>query len=427
MECTLHNEWAYKSTEAGVAESYPSLESTPSHYNSRAIFLIDSMHYGAYPYSLAAAGPHQVHHDLADRQSPHTSGEEDDDKVKRPMNAFMVWSRKMRKKIADENPKMHNSEISKRLGTQWKALSDEEKRPYIEEAKKLREAHMKKHPNYKYKPKRKKQAPHGMNAIRRLMPMDTPHPYFGYPQRPATLAHLGNQVMPTRAAWNGQTSHYGLQTAGDYYYQNGQNYYYSSGAHPGGYGPRPSPAYTNTQWTGMTSVSTPYLQSNTTLPDYATAAGSNQQQLSPQQQPGCIINNSYPGNDSNCFSNSMPSVQTSPNPLVMSNVDTGIGSPEAINSPVESLTGTILGTCKVPDDCTSIHSNDSGAETDLRNMISTYLEETNSCPTDGTGTPEFKLLSTSADFVSSTASSFTNSTDSLLDNTGGMLPLQHLM
>ena len=31
QECTLHNESAYKSTEAGVAEAYPSLESTPSH------------------------------------------------------------------------------------------------------------------------------------------------------------------------------------------------------------------------------------------------------------------------------------------------------------------------------------------------------------------------------------------------------------
>ncbi|XP_056409892.1 transcription factor SOX-1-like [Hyla sarda] len=76
--------------------------------------------------------------------------------VKRPMNAFMVWSSEERKRVSALHPKMHNSEISRRLGEVWRALDEDERRPYRERAKKLRELHAQEHPGYKYAPRKRK-------------------------------------------------------------------------------------------------------------------------------------------------------------------------------------------------------------------------------------------------------------------------------
>jgi transcription factor SOX4/11/12 (SOX group C) len=79
--------------------------------------------------------------------------------VKRPMNAFMVWSQLERRKIIQRNPDAHNAEISKNLGKKWRTLSEEERQPFIDEAERLRLLHIKEYPDYKYKPKKKPKYP----------------------------------------------------------------------------------------------------------------------------------------------------------------------------------------------------------------------------------------------------------------------------
>ncbi|KXJ23478.1 Transcription factor SOX-30 [Exaiptasia diaphana] len=74
-------------------------------------------------------------------------------KIKRPMNAFMIWARLNRSTIAKRYPYANNAEISVKLGEIWNDLSTEQQKPYFDEATRLKEKHKMEFPNWVYQPR----------------------------------------------------------------------------------------------------------------------------------------------------------------------------------------------------------------------------------------------------------------------------------
>ncbi|CAI2316304.1 unnamed protein product [Caenorhabditis sp. 36 PRJEB53466] len=73
-----------------------------------------------------------------------------EDHIKKPLNAFMWFMKENRKKLLEEigNNEKQSAELNKELGKRWHDLPKEEQQKYFEMAKKDRETHKEKYPQW---------------------------------------------------------------------------------------------------------------------------------------------------------------------------------------------------------------------------------------------------------------------------------------
>ncbi|XP_067365541.1 protein capicua homolog isoform X1 [Channa argus] len=145
-----------------------------------------------------------------DKSSP---GKREKDHIRRPMNAFMIFSKRHRALVHQRHPNQDNRTVSKILGEWWYALGPKEKQKYHDLAFQVKEAHFKAHPDWKWCNKDRKKSssegrgvPGGKDIRERSMSESTePHSVevkgagpslVGVSERSKGEGHVGQLTRP---------------------------------------------------------------------------------------------------------------------------------------------------------------------------------------------------------------------------------------
>ncbi|XP_968497.3 putative transcription factor capicua isoform X1 [Tribolium castaneum] len=123
------------------------------------------------------------------------------DRIRRPMNAFMIFSKRHRALVHQRHPNQDNRTVSKILGEWWYALGPEQKRKYHELASEVKEAHFKAHPEWKWCNKDRRKSSTGSTRSKLSSTGDSAEvgevPMSPQPlNSPAPLAEPPRQILP---------------------------------------------------------------------------------------------------------------------------------------------------------------------------------------------------------------------------------------
>ncbi|OAK98100.1 hypothetical protein IQ06DRAFT_279168 [Phaeosphaeriaceae sp. SRC1lsM3a] len=98
--------------------------------------------------------PHSAMSKGSGEPSPHVCLCQPEPKIPRPRNAFILYRQHHQQAIITRNPGLNNPDISKIIGEQWKAESEESKKVWQDLAQEEKVRHQEQYPDYRYQPRR---------------------------------------------------------------------------------------------------------------------------------------------------------------------------------------------------------------------------------------------------------------------------------